>query len=131
METAIKSFTLKDLERLSENWDRETKTVILFFDGAASSVGGYCNYYVLRVNGRYSSRGEGVIEIIGVAVQYYGIHRTGEGPSYDSIKYYEGSTDFNISSTRPTYTVRVDNNTTGAVAALQDILQAQKDYLKR
>lgn len=126
------SFTLSQLERTSQNWDKRTKMIVLFTSGGGNMFGGSGKGYVICLNGDNSTNPTGQIEILGVWASGYNIARGANGDNSGQISYWKGITD--LASTydlKPTFKIQVEGSCDTGKDTLCAILGADADYIVR
>jgi hypothetical protein len=124
----MKNLTVKNLSKISKNWDRRTTETSLWIDGHGNMWGGSSRRLHVCVHGDNSIHPTGKVEVIGVITVSYNIARGANGETSSSAQYYKGVYSFDkLHGVKPTISAEVIGNCSGAESAISHALGLTSD----
>lgn len=91
----MKTIELKNLERLSLDWDKLTVKIAVFISGSGNMFGGSGKLLVCTLHGENSIETTGKIDVLGEISYSYNIARGANGISSSSATYIENNIELN------------------------------------
>lgn len=122
--------SVAQLQHTSTNWDKKTKTILLYMAGAGNMFGGGGKGYCITLHGDNSTSPTGQIDVLGIFSESYNIARGANGGNSGTISYWIGIDDLTaIHSDNPTFRIDVTGSCNTGRDTLCAILSAEMDWL--